>query len=341
MQASRIAVVGTGANGGAIAADLTRAGLDVTLVEQWPAHVEAMRTRGLRVSTPAGDSVVTDVHAVHLCEVATMRRPFDVVLLGVKAYDTRWASELIRPLLAEDGIAAGLQNGMTIDDMADIFGPRRTAGCVIEVAANMFEPGLIERQTPPWFAVGAFDATTEGHELVAGILRHSGEVDPVDDIRSAKWMKLVVNASELVPSAILNLPLAEAVAVPGMREFMVQTGKEAVRTAIALGNTLVPIFGTNHLDASNPDRFAEDLLNHVLSDYTLPNTRTTVLQDWDKGRRAEVAELNGLIVDAQTSVGRSAPANARVVELARRIEAGDLQAGPHNATALLEVLDDV
>jgi len=341
MASPRIAVVGTGANGGAIAADLTRAGLDVTLIEQWPDHVEAMRANGLRVTTPAGESVVTPVHAVNLYEVATMRTPFDVVMLGVKAYDTRWACELIKPLLTDDGVAAGLQNGMTIDDMADILGPERTVGCVIEVAANMFEPGVIERQTPPWFAVGPFDASSAGREDVVGdILRHSGVVEMSPDIRSSKWMKLVVNASELVPSAILNLPLADAVGVPGMREFMVETGKEAVRTAIALGNTLVPIFGMRDMDTSDPDRFAEELLNHVLSDYTLPNTRTTVLQDWDKGRRAEVAELNGIIVDAQDAVGRPAPANAITVELARRIESGDLEARPENAELLLAVLAD-
>ena len=47
MTTQKIAVVGTGANGAAIGADLTRAGLDVTLIEQWPAHVEAMRAHGV------------------------------------------------------------------------------------------------------------------------------------------------------------------------------------------------------------------------------------------------------------------------------------------------------
>ncbi len=42
----RIAVLGSGANGASIGADLTAAGLDVTLIEQWPAHVEAMRRPG-------------------------------------------------------------------------------------------------------------------------------------------------------------------------------------------------------------------------------------------------------------------------------------------------------
>ena len=144
----RIAVVGTGANGAAFGADMTRAGLDVTFIEQWPAHVEAMRANGIRVEMP-DETQVTPVRVLHLCEVATLREPFDIVLIVVKAYDTRWACELIKPLLRPDALVIGMQNGMTMDDMASIVGPERTLGAVIEIAANMFEPGVVDRQTAP------------------------------------------------------------------------------------------------------------------------------------------------------------------------------------------------
>ena len=81
MSGKRIAVVGTGANGGAIAADMTNAGFDVTCIEQWPAHVEAIRDRGLVVRTPEGEETVTELRIHHLCEVAEIRVPFDLVYL--------------------------------------------------------------------------------------------------------------------------------------------------------------------------------------------------------------------------------------------------------------------
>ena len=52
MGSPRIAVLGTGANGASIGADMTRAGLDVTFIDQWPAHVEAMRKAGIRIEMP-------------------------------------------------------------------------------------------------------------------------------------------------------------------------------------------------------------------------------------------------------------------------------------------------
>jgi 2-dehydropantoate 2-reductase len=198
----------------------------------------------------------------------------------------------------------------------------------------MYEPGIVVRQSPPsrsWFAVGAFDDAARGREPeVADVLRHSGTVEISDDIRSSKWMKLVANAAELVPSAILNLPLADAVRAPGMRDFMVTAGREAVTTALATGNKLVPIFGMRDSDVSAPEEYAEQLLDAVLAHYTLPDTRTTVLQDWMKGRRSEVDQINGLVVSEQARLGGTAPANELAVQLSHRIERGELEAGPAN-----------
>jgi 2-dehydropantoate 2-reductase len=338
MADQRIAVVGTGANGAAIGADLVNAGLDVTFIEQWPAHVEAMRASGVRVESPDG-SATTPVRALHLCEVATLQERFDVVFLGVKAYDTRWACELIKPLVAADGLVVGLQNGMTIDDVASIMGPERTIGAVIEIAGNMFEPGVVDRQTAragTWFCVGAFDAATRGREEeVARIMRHAGAVETTEDIRSAKWMKLVANAAEMLPSAILDVPLVEALGVPGIREVMDTAGTEALDTALALGHRIVPMFGQQGIEDLPPERYAAALLDAVLAGWSLEDTRVAVLQDWMKGWRAEGEEINGLVVAEQRRLGGSAPVNERLLEIARRIEAGELKADRSNADLML------
>ena len=48
----KIAFVGTGAQGASIGADFALAGHDVTFIEQWPAHVEAIRANGITVNLP-------------------------------------------------------------------------------------------------------------------------------------------------------------------------------------------------------------------------------------------------------------------------------------------------
>ena len=144
----KIAVLGTGANGSCAAADLIDAGLDVTLIDQWPAHVEAMRAKGLTIQMPEREQHVK-VNAHHLCDVATFREKFDVVFLVVKAYDTRWMTEFIKPHLKDDGLMVGLQNAMTALEIEEIVGPTRTIGCVVELSSEIFNPGLVQRNTPP------------------------------------------------------------------------------------------------------------------------------------------------------------------------------------------------
>ena len=342
MSGPRIAIVGTGANGASMGADMVNAGLDVTFIEQWPAHVEAMRTHGLTVHGPEG-TTRTPVPVHHLCEVAEMRTPFDLVFLSVKSYDTRWATELIKPLVAPDGAVVGLQNGMTVDDVADVVGADRTLGAVLGIAANMYEPGVVVRQVPPsrtWLAVGSLDgARTPLVEEAARVLRHCGRVEVPDDIRVAKWMKLLANIPEMLPSAILDLPLLAAAGTPGVREVMDAMTREAYRVATALGVPMAPIFGRSAEDVTQDVAYAVGLLDSVLSGYSLEDTRVAVLQDWDKGRRGELDAFSGYVVARQRELGGSAPVNEEVLRLAQRIESGELRPGVENVALLRAALD--
>jgi 2-dehydropantoate 2-reductase len=312
--------------------------LNVTFIDQWPEHIEAIRKNGITVNLPTR-TINVAVPALHLCQVAEIKEPFDVVFLVVKAYDTKWACELIKPVLAADGLVVGLQNGMTHEDIAAIVGRDRTIGAVIEIASNMWVPGVTNRQNDhdeSWFALGALDPKTQGRvELVAALLRNAGRVEVMEDIRSAKWMKLVVNAAELIPSAIVNLPLNDAARFPGMLEVMRAAGYEAMQAALNDGAKIIPIIGMPPVTTNHPDRYVDQIFEEVLTTFSKPDTLTTSLQDWRKGRRAEVQEVNGWVVDTLRRHGRSAPMNQRVVELAFEIESGKREAHPENAKLMI------
>ncbi|TQX85733.1 MULTISPECIES: ketopantoate reductase family protein [Rhizobium] len=338
----RIAFLGTGAQGASIGADFALAGLDVTFIEQWPDHVTAIREHGITVNLPTR-TINAKVPALHLCQVAEIKEPFDVVFLVVKAYDTKWACQLIEPVLAPDGLVVGLQNGMTHEDIAAIVGRERTIGAVIEIASNMWVPGVTNRQNDhdtSWFALGALDPQTQPRvEAVADLLRNAGTVEVTDDIRSAKWMKLIVNAAELIPSAIINLPLGDAARTPGMLETMRAAGYEAMHAALADGARIVPIIGMPPVTTNDPERYVDKIFEEVLTVFSQADTLTTSLQDWRKGRRAEIQEVNGWVVDILKAHGLPAPVNQRVMEIAYEIENGTLEARPENSKLLIEAYE--
>jgi 2-dehydropantoate 2-reductase len=338
----KIAVLGAGANGGSIGADLTLAGEDVILIDQWPAHVDAMRQRGLRIEMPS-ETREAAVRAYHLCDVCTFTEQFDIVLLLMKAYDTRWSCQLIEPYVKPDGLVAAVQNGMTTDIVASVVGAQRTIGCVIEISSMMFDPGVINRDSPPsrsWFAVGSIHpSSAERVPEICSLLKHSGAVQITDDIRASKWMKLVSNATTLVSTALLGLSMHEAVALPGMRELMLRSGQEALDLGVPLGHRIMPIFGLGQNETQASNRLVEMLLDTLLAGFTLPTTKTTVLQDWLKGRRSEAGDLNGLVAAEAMRLGRKAPTNAAIYELARSIEKHSLKPDPTNLALLIDLAE--
>lgn len=341
LESLRIAVVGTGAVGGSVSADLVNAGLDVTLIDQWPAHVAAMRADGLTINT-LGDVRTTAVRAHHLCDVAELRHPFDIVLTGVKTYDTRWVAELIRPLMRADSVLVGLQNGMTIDESAELLGAKRTIGCAMGIAANMPEPGYINREVTPagtWFAVGTLSGVlTDRLAQLAEVLAPAASVEVTDDIRSAKWMKLIANIPEMLPSALLGVPLLEAATMPGIRPVMDAMSREAYVLALDLGIAMRPALGIAAGDVPDSDQYSLDLLDRVLSHFSQPGTRVAVLQDWEKGRRGELDAFSGYIVRKRAELGGRAPVNEAVLRMAERLERGELTPSPANAPLLVEAL---
>ena len=335
-----IAVLGTGANGSCAAADLVRTGHNVTLIDQWPEHVETMRKSGLTINMP-DEEVHVDVDTHHLCDVAAINRTFDYVFLMPKAYDTKWMAHLIEPYLAEDGMMVGIQNAMTADDIADIVGRDRTIGCVIELSSEIFTPGRVQRNTPPaktWMGLGALDKHMEDRiPEIEAILKNVGQVSITPNIISAKWMKLIVNTMCLGPLAMLGLTLYEAIRVPGMRDFLLKTGSEALAVGQDRGYKIEPIFGLSEDDIKDTNQLLETLFDKLAADIG-PAARDCVLQDHLKGRYSEVDLINGLVAEESAAKGRPAPANAAITEITRRIHRGEIEPDPANLDLALEMV---
>src|SRR5215475_1595107 len=336
----KIAVLGTGANGSCVAADLTNAGLDVVLIDQWPAHVEAMRANGLHVTLRQGE-IHAKVRAHHLCELASMRQAFDLVLLVVKAYDTRWHAELIRPYLKPDGFLVGLQNAMTAEIIADVVGHARTLGCVPELSSYCFVPGEIKRNTAPdrtWFALGSFHPSTDGRvEEVAAVLRHAGKVEISSHILAAKYMKLVLNSMTLGTMAMTGGESTDQ-QPEGMQELMMQLGSEALKIGEALGHPVVPIIGLTSTDIEGSNNLLMKLVDKINHDIGPGRGANTTLQDHMKGRLSEVDLINGLVVEEGRKHGIPTPANEALVEVTRRIYVGELKPDPANLEIALALL---
>ena len=134
----RIAIVGSGGVGGYFGGRLAAAGSDVTFLARG-AHLDAMRKRGLRITSPKGD-----LHLLHVSAESDPAAvgPVDVAFFAVKLYDTDGALAMLPPLVGPNTIVVGYQNGVeTVASLTRAIGAPHTAGGVSYVSAVIAEPG--------------------------------------------------------------------------------------------------------------------------------------------------------------------------------------------------------
>lgn len=340
----RIGIVGAGAIGSVVGGLLTKAGRDVTLIDQWPEHVEAMKRHGLRLSGTCGDHLVP-VTALHLHEVQGLREPFDAIFVAVKSYDTEWATRLALPHLREpDGVVVVFQNGINDERVAALTGRKRTLGCVITVGAGLYEPGHAVRTDTGsvGFKIGELDgADTPRARALVRILDDVAPSRLTTNLWGERWSKLAVNCMANPLAGLSGLGSAEIRSDPRVRRIAIHVAAEVIRVARALGHEVEPLFGVeaqrfvDAVEGRGLEALGQDLAARAQQ---LSGGRPSLLQDVLKGRRTEIDALNGYVAEQGRKVGVPTPVNDAVVDAIRRAGVGTLRPDPKNLEPLIALL---
>jgi 2-dehydropantoate 2-reductase len=341
----RIVFAGAGALGGYVGGHLARAGNDVTLVDPWPEHVEAMRRHGIQLSgtTPAERHSVP-VNALHVTDVQGLARqkPVDIAFVAVKSYDTDWATTMIRPYLAPDGYVVSLQNCINEERIAALVGWGRTMGCIASlIAVELFAPGHVKRTVPMGgerhtvFRVGEpHGRVSKRAEEVAELLRAADSAKVTTNLWGERWSKLVINSMRNGLCAATGLSGNQRDAQEGPRRVSIRLGGEAVRVGQALGFQLERMLGMDSevlalAGEGHRDALAE--ITGVLAEGAKKRSdeqRPSMAQDIAKGRRTETGYINGFIARRGAEIGVPAPTHAKMHEAVERVERGEAKPSP-------------
>jgi len=190
----RICILGAGGLGSLVGGWLAESGVRVTLVGR-PAHVEAIRERGLIISGIRGArNVRSGLEAVASAEEA--RGPFDLLVLCVKARDTAAALDAARGLREETRLALSLQNTITKDDaLADWIGRQRVIGASTTEAGTLEGHGRVRHvaTAPTAFYFGELDGaiSTRVAALVDAFTKAGFPAKQAADIQHVEWEKLL------------------------------------------------------------------------------------------------------------------------------------------------------
>jgi len=290
----RIAVMGTGGVGGYFGARLALSGSDVTFIARG-AHLAALRQRGLRVLSAAGDLHVERVDATDDPRDVGL---VDLVLFGVKLWDTEDAAQQVLPMIGGDTGVVSFQNGVRKDEvLRRVLGERAVIGGTCYIAATIAEPGVIRHTgVMQRLVFGEHDcaASARTANFLAASQRAGINAEISPDVRRAIWEKFVLLVGLSGTTTATRLPIGPIRAHPQTRALLLDTMREVVAVGRAEG---VPL----------PEDFAENRLAFM---DTLPAAMTSSMhQDLDRGSRLEVAWLAGDVVQRGLAAGVPTPVN--------------------------------
>jgi 2-dehydropantoate 2-reductase len=351
MAKKKIAIVGAGAVGCYAGAHMVQAGEDVTFIDPWPEHVEAMRSGGLRITHLRDvEPFTVKPRALHVTEAQQLGKeaPIDIAFVCMKSYDTAWATALIKQYLAPGGYVVSLQNCMNEETVAGIVGWGKTMGCIASsITVELHAPGQVRRAAGKAGSRHTVFRTGEVHgritdraKEICKLVGYADSAMVTENLWGERWSKLVTNVMGNGLSACTGMVSKDMIRNEAIRYFSARLGSEAIRVGQALGYQLEEIM---HLPPETIARAGEGdpEARQAYDDHRLAEVgggggehRTSMGQDMVKGRRTEIEYLNGFVVREGEKVGIAAPTNAVLTDIVKRVERGELEPDPKHITDL-------
>jgi 2-dehydropantoate 2-reductase len=314
----KITVFGAGAIGGYIAAKLAGAGNDVCVVARG-AHLQAMREHGLRLDN-RGKIETLKLRATDRPEELGHQ---ELVVIAAKAHAMIASAPAISSLIGPQTMLLPAQNGIpwwfphragapiegmriaAVDPDGSLgrrLDPERVIGCVVYMAVDVPEPGLVRRFAGNLLIFGEPDGSLSPRlERLAQLFRDAGiKIETTSRIRDAVWTKLWGNVAFNPLSVLTGAEMARMANDPGVRAVIRAAMLECQAVAERLGA-----------------RFTGDVEGRIEEACHVGDFKTSMLQDFEAGRSVEIDALVSAVVELGRRVDVPTPLLEAIAALTR------------------------
>lgn len=307
--------MGAGSVGSVVGGFMAQAGHDVVLVGR-KAHMDAIAASGLRISGIWGEHRVHDLRTA--TDLSSVDGPFDFILLSVKAYDTRSASEAVKPYIGSETLVCSYQNGLgNAEIIAEAVGWEHVIDARVIYGVWMPEPGHADvTVTADATALGGYHEAvpTERVQRIAQAMDEAGiPTHETDKIETFLWNKVAYNCALNPLSALLDVPYGALLDTEETMAMMREIVMELYAVGCATGVTL---------DPDTAEGYLERLFGHLIP--VTAEHYASMREDFQRKRRTEIDVLNGAIVRLGEEHGIACPTNLLLARLVRAREHGYL-----------------
>ena len=294
----KILIMGTGALANLFGAQLSKTGMEVTLLGTWEEGVKAIREHGIRLASPKGE-VAYPARAVRSpAEVGQAR----YALVLVKSWQTKRAARQLSEILEPDGVALTLQNGLGNKEfLADRLGEKRAAQGVTTTGATLLGPGHVR---PGGEGIISVEDHPRLPPLITGLRKAGFKVENAPDVNSLIWGKLLINVAINPLTAILGVPNGKLLESQSAVDLMALAVREVEKVAGSRGI---------NIGFDDPLAYAEDVARRTASN------RSSMLQDISRGAPTEIEAICGAVVQAGQEKDIATPINQALTFLVKSL----------------------
>lgn len=332
-----VCIYGAGSIGSYVGGRLQAVGVPVSFVGR-PRIVAQVKRWGLHLSDWQGADVQLAPDELNFDDNDAAAEQAEVIIVTVKSAASAEVGRALAGRLRPGAVVISLQNGIGNAAVLAQHLPDN------DVLSGMISFNVVQQ------GEGRFHAGTEGelmcdrHALLEPLLPLFKEaalpLELRDDMLQVQWAKLLMNLNNAI-NALSGIPLLDQLSQRDYRRCLALLIREALavlqRAQIKPANLMpvpMPLLPTI---LSVPDWLFKRVAQRMLA--IDPKARSSMWEDLEAGRRTEVDWINGEVVRLAKSVGASAAANERVVELVREAESGGERAW--RGDVLLRILRSV
>jgi 2-dehydropantoate 2-reductase len=300
----KIVIVGPGAIGCLFAAYLAKSKEEVWLLDKNKQRAAKINENGISLEGASGSWQSKPKTTADPKEIGQA----DLILICVKSFHTKTATEQIKPLLGQETKILTLQNGIgNVEIISELIGEERVIAGVTNEGATLMDTGKIRHAGRGETIIGTIDGKTPViMRSIREIFNKVGfECKMSRDIKSLLWSKLIINVGINALSAITRLPNGKLIEYEGTKRILRDAVTEAAR--IAKRKRIKLIF--------------DDPLAKVeaVCEGTQGNL-SSMLQDILRKKRTEVDFINGVIVRLGQELGIDVPTNRFLLDLVKTME---------------------
>ncbi len=270
------------------------------------AHLDAIRNEGLEVRAVDGTFTACPSFATDRGENLT---PCDLLLVCVKTYDLDVAIREVRPAISPSTVVLPLANGVNnARAIRNIIPGSVVLNGLVYISSFIESPGVVRQIGGSRTLVfGPETGPTDPFEPLAALLKEAGIAATLSaDIRAEVWSKFIFLSPLAAVTTLSAKTFGELQKDAPKMALLKDLMEEARLVGKALGVTWPP-----------------DVVSKSLGKFEgfPPETKTSMQLDAERGKRTELMELVGSIVEMGKDAGVPTPRYAAVfAELRGRVK---------------------